>query len=140
MILRDSDADKHIAEADIVVYKVVNKILDDKYESIFEKYIYEKDKVNNGSINTRTAITEGQPDIRVVEEGFHSYKHLEDAEFDHFVRKVCGFQNAVVVKCIIPKGSTYYNGFQRIGVGTGSTIVADQYVSDKIIVKEEVKL
>lgn len=140
MILKDSDADKHTAETDIIVYKVVNKISDNKYESIFVKYVYEKDKVNNGSISIRTAMTEGQPNTRTVDEGFHSYKRLGDAKFDYYIRKIHNFPNAVIIKCIIPKGSAFYNGFQRIGIGAnGSTIVADQYVSDKIIVKEELK-
>lgn len=142
MILRDSDADKHIAETDIIVYKVVNKISDNKYESIFKKYVYEKDKVNNGSINTRTAITEGQPNIRIVEEGFHSYKRLEDAQIDHHIRKKCNFRNAVIIKCVIPKGSIFYNGFQNVGINVPAKIVieAEQCVSDKIIVKEELKI
>lgn len=140
MILRDSDTDKYIAEADIAVYKVVNKISDNKYESIFKKYVYEKDKVNNGPINIRTAIIEGQSNIRTVEEGFHSYKCLEDAKFDRQIRKACNFQNAVIIKCVIPKGSIFYNGFQKIGINGPARIItkADQYVSDKIIVKEEV--
>ena len=142
MILRDGDADKHVAEADIAVYKVVNKISDNKYESIFKKYVYEKDKVNNGSISTRTAITEGQPNVRTVEEGFHSYKCLKDAQFDHHIRKVCNFRNAVIIKCIIPKGSIFYNGFQKVGIDVPARIIitADQYVSNKIMIKEEVKL
>lgn len=134
MILRDSDTDKHIAEADIATYKVVNKISDNKYESIFKKYVYEKDKVNDGFIR----ITGWELTI-MVDEGFHSYKRLGDAKFDYYIRKMHNFPNAVIIKCIIPKGSTFYNGFQRIGAN-GSTIVADQYVSDKIIVKEKVKL
>lgn len=141
MILKDSDAGKHTAETDIIVYKVVNKISDNKYESIFVKYVYEKDKVNNGSISIRTAMTEGQPNIRTVEEGFHSYKCLEDAKLDHQIRKVCNFRNAVIIKCVIPKGSIFYNGFQKIGINGPVRIItkADQYVSDKIIVKEEVQ-
>lgn len=134
MILRNDDTDKHVAEADIVVYKLVYKSSNNEYKSAVKGYVYKKDKINDGSMSVRTVTTIGRIRVKIVEEGFHSYKHLTDAES---VTET----GLVIVKCIIPKGSTFYNGFREYVLADGHTCaLIDQYVSDKIIVKEEVKL
>lgn len=59
-----------------------------------------------------------------ITRGFHSFPSLETAlqyKYDYYPCKVC--------KCIIPKGSWYYNGFN--GYSTNRA-----YVSDSIIIKE----
>ena len=140
MILKENDVDKHVAKTDMIVYKIVDKISNDKYVSVFQLCSYEKDKVYKTSINTRivTVKPKGEvlypfilPKARIIDEGFHSYKHLEDA-------KSIAEMGNIIIKCIIPKGSTFYNGFQEYTLADGSSALIDQYVSDKIIVKEEV--
>lgn len=134
MILRNNDTDKHVAEADIVAYKLVYKFSNNEYKSAFKGYVYKKDKVNDGSIGVRTVTTKGRIKVRIAEEGFHSYKHLKDA-------KSVTETGLVIVKCIIPKGSTFYNGFREYILADGTIhALIDQYVSDKIIVKEEIKI
>lgn len=120
------DFTKIITHVDIVVYKVVTRVRtrtgqpDTFYKSPYFLFDYEKDVVYCGKL--RKLVSPYSGDL-VVEDGFHSYEHLKDAE-----RNTCPC--GIVVKCIIPAGSELYKG--------NGIDLTSQYASNKIIIKEEV--
>ena len=62
-----------------------------------------------------------------INEGFHSYSDIEYAKENY--RDV--LESAVIVKCVIPKGTIFFEGEQNFGRG---------YASNQIIIKEIMKL
>ena len=95
------DTVKKIAEEDIVVWKYLCRFN-------FKYYTpYQNMKVKVGK-QYRTKLGKmicySTFDFAVVNEGFHSFKFEEDAH------TICKSENQVVCKCVIPKGSEYYEG------------------------------
>lgn len=134
-LILEKDSVKTIAHTDIVVYKVVVKVERRTIQSIFGfiqseifyrspyySFDYEKGVTYASALMKSTSPYSGN---QTIEQGFHSYERLEDARL-----ALAG--NIVVVKCIIPAGAKFYKGH-----GIDFT---QQYASDKIIIKEEVKL
>ena len=76
-----------------------------------------------GPINVKPSLT-SIPVLYKIDRGFHSFPSLEIA-----LRYKYYYSRCKVCKCIIPKGSWYYNGVTRF---TDSK----SYVSDSIIIKE----
>ena len=76
-----------------------------------------------GPINVKPSFT-SIPGIRKIIRGFHSYPSLVVA-----LRYKYYYSHCKICKCIIPKGSWYYDGFD--GHTTNRS-----YVSDSIIIKE----
>ena len=74
------------ADEDIVCYKVLQKNMRSYHHSDF---IWENGKTYSTKINTTA--------IDVVEEGFHSYRDLDDAKREYFV----DFKPCIIVECII---------------------------------------
>lgn len=93
---------EHIAKEDITCYKVVflegNKLLSFYYG--FE-YIL-NNLYTTVILSIRDIIEE---DYIYIEKAFHSYTSLDSA-MKFLQRRV--FSNAVIVKCIIPKGAKFY--------------------------------
>ena len=67
------------------------------------------------------------PGIHRINRGFHSFSSLEVAL--RYKNNIYHYSHYKVCKCIIPKGSWYYDGFN--GYTTDRS-----YVSDSIIIKE----
>lgn len=97
------------AEKDITCYKVVNPAnMDGVFRSMFQEFKYslgvkyeEKDFPGTASCT--------------VHKGFHSYRTIAVARFHAAV-------SYVLIKCVIPKGSRYYESYS-----------GDQYCSDTLI-------
>ena len=124
-----------VALEDIECYKVVAETIYGDFISPFVGYCYEIGKEECGVICVE--------DDKVLT-GFHSYVQVEDAfkmkgkMLDIFN---CEFK---VVRCIIPKGSSYYVGEVDTGYEDeiyGDGVFPDGYVSDSIrivdIISEE---
>ena len=94
-------------------------------DSLVQNFTYIMGK-KYGPINVNPSIT-SIPEVHRISRGFHSLPSLEvalrykDNTYYCFHCKIC--------KCIIPKGSWYYDGF------VGYTNIKS-YVSDSIIIKE----
>ena len=70
--------------------------------------------------------SEGE-NIYSVNEGFHSFKFLQDAEkFSTYYNR---FTNFLIVECIIPKGSFYYEGF----IADSSNYCSDTIILNKVV-------
>lgn len=93
---------EHVAKEDIICYKVVflegNKLLSFYYG--FE-YIL-NNLYTTGILYIRDLIEE---DYICIERAFHSYTSLDSAMKFLQEREI---NNAVIVKCIIPKGAKFY--------------------------------
>ena len=114
MCLYTKQVEPKIAEKDIVCYKFYrryNEILISPYQEVVAPEI---------GIVTNTKLEKSYRskgydlfhinfyDFRIVDEGFHSFKTLEEVK-----HKVNGYRNnldLVIFKCIIPRGSSYYEG------------------------------
>ena len=85
-----------VATKDKVVYKHVISFHDNKFLTSFIKTLVGMGKTYESKISFNR--------YKQIEEGLHSYPNLSDAEQEaqHF--------NEVLVKCVIPAGSTYYSG------------------------------
>lgn len=125
---------KTITHTDIVVYKVVIKVVEKSIRSffgitqpktIYRSLYYSFDYLTDLTYCSLLSLSHSPSGKRTIENGFHSYADLEDAKYNKLPR-------GVVVKCIIPAGAEFYEGYGLDGT--------PQYASDKIIIKEEVKL
>jgi len=136
MCFTSRNTTKYIAEEDIVCYKIVRKhgynsflsyytyfkyylnilytMKDCKYELILEHY-RQYIPIQHTLDSNEMYIIYGDPGI-IIYAGYHSYISYEMCYMN--IRF-----NSYVVKCIIPKGSTYYMN-------------EDEYVSNQIIIKE----
>ena len=108
MCLYTKQTEPKIAEKDIICYKFYrryNKILISPYQGFRAPEIGITANANLG----KSYIPENDHyyDFKRVDEGFHSFKTLEEVK-----HKVNGYRNLdlVIFKCIIPKGSSYYEG------------------------------
>lgn len=127
------------ATEDIVCYKVLYKELCGKpfngiYYSPYKFFKYKlNERVSSDFDFASLPLTKMSPQkeykfiriltyFRQVNKGLHSFKYLIDA---HKLNN--RFINGIVMKCIIPKGSWYYEG------------IGDELVSDNIIIIEESK-
>lgn len=79
-----------------------------------------------GPINVKPLLTY-IPRVHRITRGFHSFPSLEVAL--RYKDNTYYYMRCKVCKCIIPKGSWYYDGF--LGYSTNKC-----YVSDSIIIKE----
>lgn len=120
MCLRTLEKQPAIAEEDIVCYKTmyamcstqaVNMVLHPDYNpdhllSPWQLHHYEWGKVEEVDDMPLKPDPSGHDCVwRIVEEGFHSYKRLQDA-----ARGCIRSTAMVIAKCVIPKGSKYWKG------------------------------
>ena len=110
-----------IADKDIQCYKVVYAgSTDNIIVSKHHKYVYEINRLYKLNHELRPYTSpKSLSNISSIDEGFHSYTKLRvvlDTDY---------YKLMTIVKCIIPKGSTYYLNNKD-----------EEYVSDQIIIKE----
>ena len=123
------------AKQDIICYKFLIK----KKEGFFTPYRYNIVKIGKLLEDSKSVtMDEGEffrgNKYQLKGGVFHSYKHIESAVEDiewfkeESYYKSCQFH---IFKCIIPKGTCYYEGIDSAG--------DECYASRKIIIKEEIK-
>ena len=122
----------NILEEDKVVIKVlykkpINNFFFKKYNyySPYEGYKYIKGKLNISPLGIQIYRVSDAWNVNImINEGFHSFLTKEDA--NDYKTKLLNYSEAVLCKCIIPKGSTVvYNN--------------SEIVSNQIIFIEELK-
>lgn len=106
---------KKIAKKDITCYKILSK----SWNSYYRNFKYELDTIYECP-SSLFIEKSGPSDIITL--GFHSYSNKKEAI------GVCGDRFAIIVKCIIPKGTEYYYNSKY-----------KEYVSNKIKVIERIK-
>lgn len=108
-----------IAQKDIIVYKWLDKRNNQLYPPFFSnKMIYKLDKEYHTLLYER---------LGEVNAGFHSIKNRIEA-ITHVAKCKCN-NKPCLCKCIIPKGSKYYQGKDCADI--------KGYASNKIIVKRK---
>lgn len=114
MCLYTKQVEPKIAEKDIVCYKFYrryNEILISPYQGFRAPEIGITTNANLGKSyrpENDNLYIYNYYDFKRVDEGFHSFKTLEEVK-----HKVNGYSNnldLVIFKCIIPRGSSYYEG------------------------------
>ena len=134
LIRSNTNCGPKYAVEDIICYKILCKELwYDKYYSPYKFFEYELNKLVSSNFSfTLPFIGMPTPQIEYnslklfrnfncVRQGLHSFEYLSDAITYNKI-----FRKGIIFKCIIPKGSWYYEG--RDG----------DLVSDNIIVIEEI--
>lgn len=101
---------KRIANKDITVYKIVIP-KENGCTSLYKEFDYDFHKTYTELIHIDYA-----HDVYYINEGFHSYKSLEVAQyilaFIRINRREC---NGRIIRCIIPKGAIYYiNNYKEV--------------------------
>lgn len=111
----------NVLEEDKVVIKIlhkepINSFLFKKYNyySPFEGYKYIKGKLNTSPLGIHINRSHEDWNIKImVNEGFHSFLTKEDA--DTYKTDLFNYSEAILCKCIIPKGSTVvYNNSEIV--------------------------
>ena len=97
---------EQIAKEDITCYKVVS-LEGNKLLSFYQGFEY----ILNNLYTTVISYTHDliEEDYICIERAFHSYTSLDSAI--RFLQKYT-FSNAVIVKCIIPKGAKFYQDYE----------------------------
>lgn len=127
-----------IAGEDIFVYKVMLQNPDTgRYKSLYYGMRYEAGKVYSTCIEPINTYRPLYPEMK-IDKGFHSYSMdrtmatkdkyqivIYNMENNEIVDSIFFFDNLVIAKCIIPKGSKYYKN--DLG----------EIVSDQIIITVE---
>ena len=108
-----------IAKRDMVCFKIVNS---ENFRTPYKYYKYIKNKINRARMNLKLNHNDNSYS------GFHSFVNKKDA-----ISKLDEIQ--CIIKCIIPKGSKYYDGIQS---GQFNANVRN-YCSNQIIAKEIIK-
>lgn len=116
-----------IAQEDIECYKVLRRIDDVLTSYYHEKFIWKKSVTYTSLLESFDSVFKSCQCN--VERGFHSYMYQKDAE--RFINEISGDEILVLVKCIIPKGSRYFEG--------QSTDWRAGYASDMIIFTSIIK-
>lgn len=144
---------KITVDEDIVCYKVVNsykepsphgfirfRYIADVYYSKYLRFIYKLNEEYTSDIGIHNDYifdidTNRYMLAQIINEGFHSYKHLDDAKIaakDFVLRNT-----SIILKCIIPKGSTCYEGTFTESINE-KYHKFESFASDKIKIIEEV--
>ena len=120
MCLRTEQIEPQIATEDITCYKVIHKDM----TSMIYKFKWEFGKVYHTKMTT--SISDFFKNT-MVEKGFHSYSTLKETRGPYSRSS----DPCIVVKCTIPKDTSYY---------TGKHGVCEGYASEKIIVNDIIPL
>ena len=114
------------AREDIICYKAL-RIQDNNLYAYYRNFEYEIGKLYRGPLVWGKTYSTSEGLYMNINEGFHSYSDIEYAKENY--RDV--LKSAVIVKCVIPKGTIFFEGEQNCGRG---------YASNQIIIKEIMKL
>lgn len=121
MCLTTTSNHYRIAREDIICYKIYKRLGDEE----FSPYLH----VPRPEIGVICKTNLGNPceiaEYYTIEEGFHSFMSKEDAKR---CASLENFVEPVIYKCIIPKGSKYYEGFFGL---------RPSYCSDTIVITGE---
>lgn len=90
------------------------------YSSLFRGFLYQELKQCS---EIPLVIEERAVDIFVIESGYHSYR---SAKTCLQLQEQAWYESSVIIRCIIPAGSQYYENLER-----------DEYVSSSIIILGE---
>jgi hypothetical protein len=105
LVLKEKE-EPMIAPADIECYKIIDLHEDGTYHAhIQTKFVWELNK----TLNSELIMEEAGWKYPYITKGFHSYQTLNDA-LSILRQAPVKFQEAALVKCIIPQGSRYYDG------------------------------
>lgn len=115
-----------IVEEDIVCYKIFNDEIDQKYfTSLCQSHRYEKGvRFDDAHVP--------EPCGNYIEEGIHSYAKPAVENPEYLDGNHNGWVYSVQVKCIIPKGTTYY--LNEVYDNATNTPNLATYVSESIII------
>lgn len=106
LVLKEKE-EPMIAPTDIECYKIVDLHEDGTYYAHTQtKFVWELNKTLKSEL---TMEEEERYPYPYITKGFHSYQTLKDA-LSILHQTPVRLQEAVLVKCIIPQGSRYYNG------------------------------
>ena len=119
MCLRLTSNEKKIADKDVECYKVLSSF-EGIITSPFIGFHYKLGRLYETAI--------GEIDFGDIHEGFHSCSTIYGA------KTYKTLDTEYIFKCIIPQGATYYEGISMF-----SFYHIKGYVSDKIIIKEQIK-
>jgi hypothetical protein len=112
MCLRTEQIEPQIATEDIICYKIIRKNMTSLY---YNKFKWEFGKLYKTEMQFYNS--------EQITQAFHSYKSYKDVR-EAYSRTT---EPCVVVKCTIPKDTSYY---------TGNHGVCEGYASEKIIINE----
>jgi len=112
MCLRTEQIEPQIATEDIICYKIIRKNMTSLY---YNKFKWEFGKLYKTEMQFYNS--------EQIAQAFHSYKSYKDVR-EAYSRTT---EPCVVVKCTIPKDTSYY---------TGNHGVCEGYASEKIIINE----
>ena len=110
-----------IAKKDIICYKIYVK----KGGHLSSPYLDHIPSIQNFTELEPHPISDDDKRY-IINKGFHSFKHLKDAKIEIQLYPFL-YDNNVIYKCIIPKGSKYYRGFFDRSIS---------YCSESLILKE----
>ena len=116
MCLRTEQIEPQIATEDIICYKIIRKNMTSLY---YNKFKWEFGKLYKTEMQFYNS--------EQIAQAFHSYKSYKDVR-EAYSRTT---EPCVVVKCTIPKDTSYY---------TGNHGVCEGYASEKIIINEIIPL
>lgn len=117
--------DKDMFVIKVLIKKSVNKIFFKKYSyySPYQDYKYIKGKLNTSPLGIMLIDRYNSEDYTLqIDEGFHSFRNKEEARNSYLSKDL----EAVLCRCIIPKGSTIVMNNSEV-------------VSNQIIFIEELK-
>lgn len=113
-----------IAKSDLIRYKVVIPCND------YFKTPYARMDIRLNTLYKSRLIVSLEYNKNIVNEGIHTFKTLKEAKAE---LNTWSYPVDTILKCIIPKGSKYYDGKFRLNY-KGDTVSST--ASDKIIYKE----
>ena len=139
------------AQKDITCWKILvqyRSVIDPnemRFESIFERYPYQLNCVMRDTNREDIIEVDREKDIRgdyptMVNGGFfHTYVKKKDAVKDAMVwgKMQSVDRNCIVVKCIIPKDTEYYEGAFKV---TRNGLIVRSYASKSLRVTDEVSV
>lgn len=111
---------KQIAKKDIVCWKVLEVLPNNKLMSIYYPVVYKKGKLKTSRIDK---ITLNIFDNETINKGLHSFTNKNMAIIEYrWIKSIYNSKEFEVVKCIIPAGSAYFVNRYK-----------EEYVSNKIM-------
>lgn len=123
MCLYTTQKEPKIAQEDITCYKVIRKNMT---SLIYGEITWKIGKLYKTIMKATEEETRTSEKIRIVKQGFHSYKSPKDVKkgYSEVINIPC-----IIVECTIPKGSLYYDGYHYKEDG----FTSNQLIVNKVI-------